>query len=209
MNKKFVYQVGNNKKVILWCTANQTTRIAYCVSVWALQQQRIVETSTAVHPVAPVDTPRYVWCDIPTNPLLHKQWDFIRPSARCDPPCSSQQRRLLTGLSCTAHPCSAAVTNCSANQKLLLSTETIFAPSTLHGRSLYFRFNVPTNSRLNPLKPELNPICYLLALLGAYHFLHVSRTRVKLLTLRWLMSYIYGAPILDVSRSHTTTQHSR
>jgi hypothetical protein len=29
------------------------------------------------------------------------------------------------------------------------------------------------------------------------------------LTLRWLMSYIYGAPILDVSSSHTTTQHSR
>ena len=61
----------------------------------------------------------------------------------------------------------------------------------------------------NPLKPELNPICYLLALLGAHHFLHVSRITVKLLTLRWLMSYIYGAPILDVSRSHTTTQHSR
>ena len=29
------------------------------------------------------------------------------------------------------------------------------------------------------------------------------------LTLRRLMSYIYGAPILDVSRSHMTTQHSR
>jgi hypothetical protein len=29
------------------------------------------------------------------------------------------------------------------------------------------------------------------------------------LTLRWLMSYIYEAPILDVSRSHTTMQHSR
>ena len=29
------------------------------------------------------------------------------------------------------------------------------------------------------------------------------------LTLRRLMSYIYGALILDVSRSHTTTQHSR
>jgi len=57
----------------------------------------------------------------------------------------------------------------------------------------------------NPLKPELNPICYLLALLGAHHFLHVSRIRVKLLTFRLLMSYIYGAPILDVSRSHTTT----
>ena len=70
---------------------------------------------------------------------------------------------------------------------------------------------------LNPLNPELNPICYLLALLGAHHFLHGSRIRVKLLTLRRLMSYIYiyiyiyiyGAPILDVSRSHTTTQHSR
>ena len=61
----------------------------------------------------------------------------------------------------------------------------------------------------NPLNPELNPICYLLALLGAYHFLHVSRIRVKLLTFRLLMAYIYGAPILDVSRSHTTTQHSR
>ena len=61
----------------------------------------------------------------------------------------------------------------------------------------------------NPLNPELNPICYLLALLGAHHFLHVSRIRVKLLTFRRLMSCIYGAPILDVSRSHTTTQHSR
>ena len=33
---------------------------------------------------------------------------------------------------------------------------------------------------INPLNPELNPICYLLALLGAHHFLHVSRIRVKL-----------------------------
>ena len=62
---------------------------------------------------------------------------------------------------------------------------------------------------INALNPELNPICYLLALLGAHHFLHVSRMRVKLLTFRLLMSYIYGVPILDVSRSHTTTQHSR
>ena len=62
---------------------------------------------------------------------------------------------------------------------------------------------------INPLNPELNLICYLLALLGAQHFLHVSRIRVKLLTFSLLMSHIYGAPILDVSRSHTTTQHSR
>jgi transposase len=37
--------------------------------------------------------------------------------------------------------------------------------------------------QINPLKPELNPICYLLPLLGAHHFRHVSRIRVKLLTL--------------------------
>jgi len=44
---------------------------------------------------------------------------------------------------------------------------------------------------INPLNPELNPICYLLALLGAHSFLHVSMIRVKSLTFRRLMSYIY------------------
>ena len=39
-------------------------------------------------------------------------------------------------------------------------------------------------------------------------YCHRVTTQLQL-TLRWLMSYIYGAPILDVSRSHTTTQHSR
>jgi len=47
------------------------------------------------------------------------------------------------------------------------------------------------NFFINPLKDELIPICYLLALLGARHFFHVSRIRVKSLTLRLLMSYIY------------------
>ena len=60
-------------------------------------------------------------------------------------------------------------------------------------------FKAVTKVDINPLNPELNPICYLLALL-ALHFLHVSRIRVKSLTIRLLMSYIYGAPILDVSR---------
>jgi len=32
---------------------------------------------------------------------------------------------------------------------------------------------------INPLNAELNPICHLLALLGAHHFLHVGRIRVK------------------------------
>jgi len=33
--------------------------------------------------------------------------------------------------------------------------------------------------RINPLNAGLNPICYLLALLGARHILHVSRIRVN------------------------------
>ena len=85
------------------------------------------------------------------------------------------------------------------------------------GKSIWIRSRPLSSKHFNPLNPELNPICYLLALLGAHHFLHVSRIRVKLLTFRLLMSYIYiyiyiyiyRAPILDVSRSHTTTQHSR
>jgi len=89
------------------------------------------------------------------------------------------------------------------------STMNIGRPDALQCDGL--RAAVCWSEQINPLKPELNPICYLLALLGAHHFLHVSRTRVKLLIFRLLMPYIYiyGAPILDVSRSHTTTRHSR
>ena len=32
---------------------------------------------------------------------------------------------------------------------------------------------------INPLKTQLNPICHLLALLGAHHILHVSRIRAE------------------------------
>jgi hypothetical protein len=55
----------------------------------------------------------------------------------------------------------------------------------------HLRCVFPYVKQFNPLNPELNPICYLLALLGAHHFLHVSTIRVKSLTLRLLMSYIY------------------
>ena len=77
-----------------------------------------------------------------------------------------------------------------------------------HTTAWKLTISVYHNFFFNPLNAELNPICYLLALL-AHHFLHVSRIRVKSLTLRLLMSYTYGAHILDVSRSHTTTHHIR
>jgi hypothetical protein len=56
-----------------------------------------------------------------------------------------------------------------------------------HRRACFFAINL--QPCFNPLNPELNPICYLLALLGVHHFLHVSRIRVKSLTPRLLMSY--------------------
>jgi len=39
---------------------------------------------------------------------------------------------------------------------------------------------ISCHSAFNPLNSDLNPICHLLALLGAHHILHVSRIRVKL-----------------------------
>ena len=44
---------------------------------------------------------------------------------------------------------------------------------------IYNRFYNTTSKYINPLNPDLNSICYLLALLGAHHFLHVRRMRVK------------------------------
>jgi len=61
---------------------------------------------------------------------------------------------------------------------------------------------VKLTSEVNPLNAELNPICYLLALL-AHHFLHVSTIRVKSLTLRLLMSYIYMERIFLMFLDHT------
>jgi hypothetical protein len=39
---------------------------------------------------------------------------------------------------------------------------------------------------INPLNAELNPICQLLALLGAHPILHISRIRVKQHFLRFI-----------------------
>jgi hypothetical protein len=36
----------------------------------------------------------------------------------------------------------------------------------------------------NPLNADLNPVCHLLALLGAHNILHISRIRVK-----WLIKF--------------------
>jgi len=63
--------------------------------------------------------------------------------------------------------------------------------------------------------PNFTSVCKVCTIkLQSYYKIFHSKMFIKnshssTLTLRRLMSYIYGAPILDVSRSHTTTQHSR
>ena len=46
----------------------------------------------------------------------------------------------------------------------------------------------------NPLNTELNPICHLLALLGAHHIFHVSGLRVNVQYLSLVFSHVtYGS----------------
>ena len=69
-----------------------------------------------------------------------------------------------------------------------------FQVSLLNVRRCHHHHQLMTSGLnvFNTLNPELNPMCCLLALLGADHFLHVSRIRVKSLTLRLLMLYIWS-----------------
>jgi hypothetical protein len=50
----------------------------------------------------------------------------------------------------------------------------------INGNEFPHYTNTHTQDKLvNPLNAELNPICHLLALLGAHHILHVSRVRAN------------------------------
>ena len=59
-----------------------------------------------------------------------------------------------------------------------LTTVTGIVTFNLDIRSVHYLLN-HFRSIIKPLNAKLNPICYLLALLGAHHFLHFSRIRVK------------------------------
>jgi len=47
------------------------------------------------------------------------------------------------------------------------------------GFGYMFQIESVNRQALNPLNAKLNPICHLLALLGAHPILHISRIRVK------------------------------
>ena len=93
--------------------------------------------------------------------------------------------------------CTCAITFQTQSNTYFFSTATVVArkPLSVVISALSVLFN--------PLNPELNPICYTLALLGAHHFLHVSRIRVKLLTFRLLMSYIYIYVYMYIWSTHS------
>ena len=62
----------------------------------------------------------------------------------------------------------------AASNRQKLSHNLLYQWSEICSRSLHTQVKI-----FNPLNAELNPICHLLALLGAHHILHVSRIRVK------------------------------
>jgi hypothetical protein len=70
---------------------------------------------------------------------------------------------------------------------------------------MYFLFN--------PLNTKLNPICHLLALLGAYTILHVSRVRVNRTTLQVLLhslQVLYMCTLCDSTNINTIIRvHSK
>jgi hypothetical protein len=49
-----------------------------------------------------------------------------------------------------------------------------------------------TSNIFNHLNAELNPICHLLALLGAHHILDVGRIRVNLNVTKYFFSYFFS-----------------
>jgi hypothetical protein len=68
------------------------------------------------------------------------------------------------------------------NPKILMLSKIVPAVEQ-SGRKSNLMWNLLFNIRLciNPLNAEINPICHLLALLGAHHILHISRIRVNAL----------------------------
>jgi len=85
----------------------------------------------------------------------------------------------------------AAVKNIDAPTLTRVCGKNLNIVSLVAQKKNFYSVPVAVNNSINPLNHELNPIWYLLALFGAHHFLHVSRIRIKSLTFRRLMSYIY------------------
>jgi hypothetical protein len=75
-------------------------------------------------------------------------------------------------------------------QNLKLFPNTILNNKQLKLSDKYLFNGMHFLSYLNPLNTELNPICHLLALLGAHPILHVSRAWVKNVWFQLLLEYL-------------------
>jgi hypothetical protein len=84
--------------------------------------------------------------------------------------------------------CSVPITTgkCQTTLKTFHSKPIPCIPSKFHATLvIYLQYtftgthSTVTQYVINPLNAELNPICHLLALLGAHHIFHVSRIRVN------------------------------
>jgi len=81
---------------------------------------------------------------------------------------------------CLSHPFPCCLSACNVLGTIDLGTQHLIS------KSHCWRYCCPFE--INPLNAELNPICHLLALLGAHHILHVSRVRVKICRTRLSVS---------------------
>ena len=143
--------------------------------------------------------PQIHWSESPVSGLMQRPFILI-PFATCNCISTVHIRSCLLspGPACQYVPCMPWSRNLATQQ---FCYPRLINPLNLGIHQNLFKNSVPAHRKtpvlkykaqsINPLNSELNPICYLLALLGAHHFLHVSRIRVKSLTLRQLMSYIY------------------
>jgi hypothetical protein len=69
------------------------------------------------------------------------------------------------------------------HQKKIVSCRRVSVFATEAGGTLFIRFSFNLSDLVfNPVNAELNPICHLLALAGAHHFVDVSRIRVNRLS---------------------------
>ena len=84
--------------------------------------------------------------------------------------------------SCTSFLCALQACSHSSDRRPLVS---LCPPVRMYQRGFHWTVTVmkinkrPANL-FNPLNTELNPICHLLALLGAHPILHISRIRFKI-----------------------------
>ena len=86
------------------------------------------------------------------------------------------------------------------------SLPTVEGPHPKGRHNIFLRIDgkYPPNNMFNPLNAELNPICHLLAILGAHHILQVSGGRVKNLKTKPCLGFLPCEP--PASQLHARTE---